>query len=137
MLSFNQLEEEIISVCENHREIIATYVFGSRAMGKHKRGSDVDIALLLNDREESDFQYLEFKVKLERALNINVDLIILNNAGEILKHQIRKYGKIIFDSNPEIRKQWEVLSRKLFQDFLYLHYIYMKKIYAHYGVENG
>ena len=97
----------------------------------------MDIALLLNDREESDFQYLEFKVKLERALNINVDLIILNNAGEILKHQIRKYGKIIFDSNPKMRKQWEVLSRKLFQDFLYLHHIYMKKFYAHYGVENG
>jgi predicted nucleotidyltransferase len=137
MLSFNELEEEIISVCENHREIIAAYVFGSRAMGKYKRGSDVDIALLLNDREARDFQYLEFKVKLERALNINVDLIILNNAGEILKHQIRKNGKIIFERNSKMRKQWEVLSRKLFQDFLYLHRIYMKKLYAHYGVENG
>ena len=89
MLSFNELEEEIIFVCENHREIIVAYVFGSRAMGKFKRGSDVDIALLLNDREARDFQYLEFKVELERALNINVDLIILNNAGEILKHQIQ------------------------------------------------
>ena len=137
MLSSNELEKEIISVCENHREIIAAYVFGSRAMGKYKRGSDVDIALLLNDSEAGDFQYLEFKVKLERALNINVDLIILNNAGEILKHQIRKYSKIIFDRNPKMRKQWEVLSRKLFQDFLYLHRIYMKKLYAHYGVENG
>jgi predicted nucleotidyltransferase len=105
-------------------------------MGKDKRTSDVDIALLLDDREAS-FQYLEFKVTLERALNIDVDLTILNNAGEILKHQIRKYGKIIFESNPKMRKQWEVLSRKLFQDFLYLHHIYMKKLYAHYGVENG
>jgi len=137
MLSSNELEKEIISVCENHREIIAAYVFGSRAMGKYKRGSDVDIALLLNDSEAGDFQYLEFKVKLERALNINVDLIILNNAGEILKHQIRKYSKIIFDRNPKMRKQWEVLSRKVFQEFLYLHRIYMKKFYADYGIENG
>jgi len=137
MLSFNELKEEIISVCKNRREIIAAYVFGSRAIGKGKKASDVDIALLLDDREASNFPYLEFKVTLERVLNKNVDLIILNQAGEILKHQIRKYGKIIYESNPKMRKQWEVLSRKLYQDFLYLHHIYMKKLYDYYGVENG
>ena len=103
MLSFNELVKEIISVCENHREIIAAYVFGSRAMGKYKRGSDVDIALLLNDREARDFQYLEFKVKLERALNINVDLIILNNAGEILKHQITKFPNYQIIYHPYVK----------------------------------
>ena len=137
MSTLNELEEEIVSVCKNRREIIAAYVFGSRASGEGKKASDVDIALLLDDREASNFPYLEFKVTLERVLNKNVDLIILNQAGEILKHQIRKYGKIIYESNPKMRKQWEVLSRKLYQDFLYLHRIYMKKLYDYYGVENG
>ena len=100
MSTLNELKEEIVSVCKGQREIIAAYVFGSRAMGKGKKASDVDIALLLDDREASNFPYLEFKVTLERALNKNVDLIILNHAGEILKHQIRKYGKIIYESNP-------------------------------------
>ena len=137
MLSFNELEKEIISVCENRREIIAAYVFGSRAMGKGKKASDVDIALLLEDRRDSHFSYLDFKVTLERALNMNVDLIILNSAGEILKHQVRKYGKTIYESDPKIRKQWEVLSRKLYQDFLHLHHIYMKKLHEYYGIKNG
>ena len=137
MLSFNELEEEIVSVCKGQREIIAAHLFGSRASGEGKKASDVDIALLLDDREASNFPYLEFKVTLERVLNKNVDLIILNQAGEILKHQIRKYGKIIYESNPKMRKQWEILSRKLYQDFLYLHNIYMKKLYDYYGVENG
>ena len=129
--------KEIISVCKNRKEIIAAYLFGSRASGEGKKTSDVDIALLLDDREANNFQYLEFKVTLERVLNKNVDLIILNQAGEILKHQIRKYNKIICESNPKMRKQWEILSRKLYQGFLYLHNIYMKKLYDYYGVENG
>ena len=129
--------KEIISVCKNRREIIAAYLFGSRAGGEGKKTSDVDIALLLDDREANNLQYLEFKVTLERVLNKNVDLIILNQAGEILKHQIRKYGKMIYENNPKIRKQWEILSRKLYQGFLYLHNIYMKKLYDYYGVENG
>ena len=104
---------------------------------KGKKASDVDIALLLDDREASNFPYLEFKVTLERVLNKNVDLFILNSAGEILKHQVRKYGKTIYESDPKIRKQWEILSRKLYQDFLYLHHIYMKKLYVYYGAENG
>jgi len=137
MLSFNELEEEIVSVCKGQREIIAAHLFGSRASGEGKKTSDVDIALLLDDREANNFPYLEFKVTLERVLNKNVDLIILNQAGEILKHQIRKYGKIIYESNPKMRKQWEILPRKLYQDFLYLHNIYMKKLYDYYGVENG
>ena len=134
MSILNGFEEAIISVCKGQREIIAAYVFGSRAMGKGKKASDVDIALLLDDREASNFPYLEFKVTLERALNKNVDLIILNQAGEILKHQVRKYGKTIYESNPKMRKQWEILSRKLYQDFLYLHHIYMKKLYDYYRV---
>ena len=128
MSTLNELKEEIISVCKNRREIIAAYIFGSRAMGKGKKASDVDIALLLDDQEAGNFPYLEFKVALEKVLNKNVDLIILNQAGEILKHQIRKYGKIIYESNPKMRKQWEVLSRKLYQDFLHLHHIYMKQL---------
>ena len=123
MLSFHELNEEIVSMCKGQREIIAAYVFGSCARGEGKKANDVDIALLLYDSEASHFSYLDFKVTLERILNMNVDLIVLNHAGEILKYQIRKYGKVIYEGNPEMRKQWEFNSRKFYQDFLYLHHI--------------
>ena len=131
------LQEKVSSVCKSRREIIAAYLFGSCARGKGNMANDVDIALLLDDDQEVHFPYLEFKVLLERLLDINVDLIILNRAGEVLKYQVRKYGRIIYVSDPKIRKQWEILSRKLYEDYLYLHHIYMKKLYDYYGVENG
>lgn len=95
MISFHELQEKIISVCKSRGEIIAVYLFGSCAEGKGNTANDVDIALLLNDNQEPHFPYLEFKVLLERLLDSNVDLIILNRANEILKYEVRKNGKII------------------------------------------
>ena len=137
MSGFGEIKEKIVSVCKGQREIIAVYLFGSRAGGGGKRGSDVDIALLLDDHLKSNFPYLDFKVMLESVLNMDVDLVVLNNAGEILKHQVRKYGKVIYERDAKMRKQWEILSRKLYQDFLHLHNVYMKKLHEHYRVKNG
>lgn len=137
MSGFSELKEDIVPVCKGQGEIIAAYLFGSRAVGGGKRASDVDIALLLDDHQESNFIYLDFKVRLESILNMDVDLVVLNNAGEILKHQVRKYGKVIYERDAKMRKQWEILSRKLYQDFLHLHNVYMKKLHEHYRVKNG
>ncbi|MBW2106624.1 MAG: nucleotidyltransferase domain-containing protein [Deltaproteobacteria bacterium] len=137
MLSFNELKEQIVSVCKGQKEIIAVWLFGSRAREDSQSDSDIDIALLLEDNQIGSFPYLDFKVSLERALNRNVDLIILNRAGEILKQQVRKYGKIMYESNHKKKKQWEILSRKFYQDFLHLHDIYMRKLYKHYRSGNG
>jgi predicted nucleotidyltransferase len=136
-LSFNELKEQIVSVCTGQKEIIAVWLFGSRAREDSQSNSDIDIALLLEDNQISNFLYLDFKVSLERVLNTNVDLIILNRAGEILKQQVRKYGKIMYESNHKKKKQWEILSRKFYQDFLHLHDIYMRKLYEHYRLGNG
>ncbi len=109
-------------------EIIAAYLFGSCAGGKGSKANDVDIALFLDDNQEDRFPYLECRVLLERHFDSNVDLIILNRAGEVLKYQVRKYGKIIYKSDPKIRKQWELRSRKLYEDFRYLHHIYEESL---------
>jgi len=128
----DELGDRISNICKEHREIIAAYLFGSQAGERADESSDVDIALLLEYRGVKNFPYLDFKVQLERTLNRDVDLVILNQAGEILKHQIRRYGKIVHESKPAIRKQWEIFSWRLYQDFLYLHKIYLKKFYARY-----
>jgi len=137
LMNHYTLKEKISSLCKKHPKVIAAYLFGSYAKESAGEGSDVDIALILEDHKPNNFEYLNFKVSIERVMNKNVDLTILNHAGEILKHQVRKYGIIIYEKNPEMRKQWEVYSRKLYQDFLHLHHIYMKKLHEHFGAENG
>lgn len=123
------LQDLIADQCRQHEEIITAYVFGSRVKGGAKPGSDTDIAVLLDENRKHSFDYLECKVSLERKLNTEVDLIVLNDAGELFKHQIRRDGVRVFDRDPYKRKQWERMSRKFYQDYLHLHSIYMKRLH--------
>ena len=121
-----QAYDIVKKVCAIYPEIIAAYLFGSQATRQAGSESDYDIALLLKTGSESEFDYLDFKLALEKALNRDVDLVILNNAGAPIKHQVRRDGKVIFDRDPKKRMEWEILSRKMYQDFLHLHSIYMQ-----------
>lgn len=129
--------KKIIAECKEYPGIIAAYLFGSQLTGKKRSDSDIDVAILLYEANRERFPYLDFKVDLERNLHKDVDLIILNKAGEVLKYQVRRYGNLIYEKDPVLRKQWEILSRKLYQDFLHLHRIYMRSLYNHYGVMDG
>lgn len=117
--------DSIQNICERYPEIITAYLFGSRATGQDRPESDWDVALLLKPDSEAEFDYLGFKVALEKALHRDVDLVVLNNAGAPIKHQVRRDGKVIFDRDPQKRTEWEILSRKMYQDFIHLHAIYM------------
>ena len=123
--------------CGKCTQILAAYVFGSRAKARAIPGSDLDLALLLQEDAETDFDLLGFKVNLQGLLDNEVDIVILNSASEPLKHQVRRDGKIVFDRNPEKRKHFEIMSRKYYQDFLHLHKIYMHRFKKSLGVDNG
>lgn len=114
--------------CLSYGEIVAAYVFGSRATGEAGPRSDVDVAILLDEEQKQDFDSLQFIVDLEKALNRDVDLVVLNRAGEPIKHQVRRDGRIVFDRDPKRRKHWEIMSTKSYQDFLHLHAIYMNRM---------
>ena len=122
----HQLFKAIKQACIAYESILAAYIFGTQATKRAQPASDVDIALLLEPGKEQTFDYLEFKVAMERSLNKDVDLVILNNASEPIKHQVRRDGKLAFDRRPDQRKRWEMMSRKYYQDFLHLHSIYMQ-----------
>jgi predicted nucleotidyltransferase len=129
------MEANIIAICENEPLIVAAFLFGSYAKGKDKPSSDIDVALLLSEKKAIEFSRLQFAAKLEKKLRAMVDVVILNNAGEVLKFQVRRDGKLIFERSSKQRKQFEVKSRKLYEDFLYLHRNYAKKVL--YGGKNG
>jgi hypothetical protein len=119
-------DSSLQEICRAHEEIIAAYVFGSQATGEAGPRSDVDVAVLLDEDMKDSFDSLQFIVDLEKALNRNVDLVVLNRAGEPIKHQVRRDGRIVFDRDPKRRKHWEIMSTKFYQDFLHLHAIYMQ-----------
>jgi len=69
--------EEIISILREHKEVEEALVFGSRAKGNHKNGSDVDIAL----KGKITFEivsHISFLLNEETAMPYRFDVLNYN-----------------------------------------------------------
>jgi len=130
-----EISEKISVLCSQEPAIDAAYIFGSRARGSTGSTRDLDVALLLNEGHKLRFSLLSFMSSLERACGCRTDVVILNRAGELLKHEVRRTGRLLFERDSEKRKQFEVASRKRYEDFLYLHRKYSETFL--YGKEHG
>lgn len=76
------------------REVLAVYLFGSRAAGRHKQNSDADVAVLLSSPavKKAFKLQLRWQEELARIIGANVDLVILNEADPLLKFQVYSKG---------------------------------------------
>lgn len=122
------LTEAIREQCRKNKSIVAAYLFGSFASEKVRPLSDIDVGIFVEPGFENDFPFLAFASSLEKVCNTRVDLILLNRAGELLKYQVRRYGSLIFERDSRMRKRFEVMGRKLYEDFFYLHSRYVRSV---------
>lgn len=90
----------IIDKISSCPEIDKAVIFGSRAMGNYKKGSDVDIALFGSN--------VTFKVATDLSSELNerttqpyfFDLLNFNSIdNDALKKHIEDFGKIIFEKS--------------------------------------
>ncbi len=135
MKSFKKISHIISTVCSKHGAILAAYLFGSFAKETRGKPGDIDIAVLLDDTHSQSFPILSFISSLEKNMGCRVDVVILNRAGELLKYEVRRSGKPVFERSTEARKKFEIYGRKTYEDFLYLHKRYVNKVL--YGGSNG
>lgn len=94
------LHDQIKSFFKARADVWAVYVFGSQAKNKTSRHSDVDLAILFNPTNIPDFATkIELKESLSSLLKTDVDLVVMNTANPVLKHQIYKHGQIVLNKN--------------------------------------
>lgn len=80
----------------------AILLYGSRATGQAREGSDVDLALLFaGEPVPSAFELAAARTDLEALLGRNVDLVVLDQASPILAMQILKKGIVLQQRNPQ------------------------------------
>lgn len=93
-------------------EIIAAWLFGSRARGDARADSDVDVAVLtvVGGNPGSLRRRLEWKIEAARAMGQPqeaVDLILLEEASPLLVHAVLRGGRLLVDSRPGDRIAFE------------------------------
>ena len=104
--------------------IIFAYIFGSYVENNLKVHSDIDIAIFLEEKLDSDV-YLEIKRKLSDMVKREVDLVILNEAPPLLKYQIYRNNILLFtrdrtiESNHKVKTLFEYNDMKRYLDLSY------------------
>ena len=98
--------------------IAAAWLFGSRAAGRAREDSDVDVAVLMQDDPPSTLDGMGFDIAgaLEQELDIPVDLVVLNRAPAELVHHVLRGGELVHETDAARRVAFEVRSRAEYFD---------------------
>lgn len=101
MIKFGISEEvltSIVAVFAKLKKIYRVRIFGSRALGCYKAGSDIDLAV---EGLEIDLSYiLEIQLKLEELmLPYRFDIVDFNSLNQDykLREHIERVGSVIFE----------------------------------------
>ncbi|MHB8919336.1 MAG: type VII toxin-antitoxin system MntA family adenylyltransferase antitoxin [Desulfocucumaceae bacterium] len=99
-------------------EIIAAYLFGSRAEGVARTDSDVDIAVLMVSPPPDSLRYrLEVMEDTRRLVRLNTEIVILNEAPRLLQFQVIQKGSIIFERDADQRALFEMDTAGRYYDY--------------------
>jgi predicted nucleotidyltransferase len=87
------ITDKLKTALESDSNIEFAVTFGS--VLEKEKFRDVDVAVYFIKPPEG-FELLEYMVKLEKSVGVEVDLNVLNSAGPFLRHQVFKTGVPLF-----------------------------------------
>ncbi len=108
------------------------YLYGSQAQGTAHALSDVDVGFLLHDMDPK--AYRKLWIDLYDAVpqccpDHEVDLVILNLVGPLLRHKVIREGRLVFKRDEKIRLDFECRTLESYFDFRYFADIYDRALF--------
>lgn len=103
--------------------LLVVYVFGSFARNQERAKSDIDLAFLVDqaryrtDAFEATAPVHMVAGKMGMKLDRLVDVTILNSASLEIAYEIITTGHLLFESDLELRLQYEIKIKGMYFDF--------------------
>jgi predicted nucleotidyltransferase len=113
------LSEALYKQLAGDERVVAAYLFGSHAEGVARPDSDVDVALLFRPEVDSALKLdtrLTVAAELKRVCHRPVDVIALDEAPPLLRFQVLKHGRLLFDRDPELRARFQARAMAEYYD---------------------
>jgi len=87
---------KIIEVVSQYKEVKRAIIFGSRAKGNFRQGSDIDLAILCEDKNIANA--ISFKLNEDTLLPYKFDVLDYRTIDnkELISH-IDQLGKVVFE----------------------------------------
>src|SRR4051794_21430308 len=95
------LVETLRAALAGRRDVNLALLFGSRARGRFRPDSDVDVAYLGKDVDP-----LELAYHLSLATHLEVDAVNLYDAGYPLKNAVLRDGVFLHQAEPGAEARW-------------------------------
>lgn len=133
-----EIKNHITAYCKTRPEIMACYLFGSRAAGKERPGSDVDVAFLLDSATRTDAYYdlkMTYMSGLGALLRLDIHPLIMNNAAEVVLGQVLGKGEILYQQNSETLRSFRRHKLPLIAEFSYYIDMRLNRLRSRYGGE--
>ena len=101
--SYGLLESElaeIVRIIAARASVRKACIFGSRAKGNHRPGSDVDIALMGEAVRHSDVLEIGYELNEDGCLPYQFDILDYNTLdNDALREHIDRVGKTIYEKS--------------------------------------
>ena len=78
--------------------VLAVYLYGSQATGAAKKDSDIDLAILFDEKKDPDTFALrgQLDIELESLLSTDVDIQSLGDCRVSFVHRVLSEGKLLY-----------------------------------------
>lgn len=106
--NFGLRENDISIICNilsQYPQVLQALIFGSRAKGNYRQGSDVDIAIKGKDITSKIVNQISFILNEETTMPYHFDILHYENIKEpeLLQH-IDRVGKIFYEKDKYLNK---------------------------------
>lgn len=115
--------QRYIAESQNDGSIVAIYLFGSFLRGETEKGSDVDLAFLLDEKAYRSDPVMTMSpahliaAEVGKGFNKETDVTILNSASLEIAYEVITSGKCVYESELDLRLEYEIKIKGMYFDF--------------------
>ena len=117
-MELGQIDAAVRACCAGRGDVVAVYLFGSRARGTERASSDVDLAVLYRAAPPAGLEALSLPLEgeLEAALRVPTQVLTLNLAPPEVIHRVLRDSVLLLERDASQRVAFEVRARNEYFD---------------------
>jgi predicted nucleotidyltransferase len=120
----------ILTKAKKDADVVAVFLFGSRARGEPVPGSDTDVCLVL--RPGNYGPMVLHQKRLSYLKEGNADVHVFSQLPLYIRRRVLKEGKILLCQDDDLLYEIAFRTAQAFEDFRHLYYGYLEEL-AHVG----